>query len=330
MSHPNCEVISLCDFDSHTIRKAKEKYPDYLITENADDILLDSSIDVVSIASYDNYHYEQIIKGLENNKSLFVEKPICYFENQAKHIHDLLKKKPKLKLSSNLILRKYERFIDLRDRIQSNEFGDLSYIMGGYNYGRLNKITKGWRSKMDYYSGAISGGVHIIDLMLWLTGDKIIEVSSYGNNIQSQSSNFKYNDMVVTTIQFSSGMVGVLTINLGCVHPHFHPFEVYGTKGTFINGLEHASLYKNRDQKNFNENKLVKPDAPRDYNGLEKLYTNYGGIHKGDHIYNFIDSLINDKVLDINAKQIFDVLAVCIAIETSINESKPVRVNYFS
>ena len=137
MSHPNCEVKSLCDFDETTLEIAKKKYPDYTILKDANEILSDPEIDVVSIASYDNYHYEQIIKGLANNKNLFVEKPICYFENQAKHIYEVLKKKPELKLSSNLILRRYERFSDLRDRIQSNEFGELSYIMGGYNYGRL-------------------------------------------------------------------------------------------------------------------------------------------------------------------------------------------------
>ena len=134
--------------------------------------------------------------------------------------------------------------------------------------------------------------------------------------------------MVVTTMQFSSGMVGVLTINLGCVHPHFHPFEVYGTKATFINGLEYAKIYNERDQKNFNQNRLVKPDVPRNYKGLEKLYTTYGGINKGEYIYNFVDSLLNDKELDVTVKQIFEALAVCIAIEKSINKSKTIKVNY--
>ena len=62
LKHPKCEVVGLCDFSEEKIRKCKEKYPNMKLTKNADDILLDSEVDVVSIASYDNYHYEQIIK----------------------------------------------------------------------------------------------------------------------------------------------------------------------------------------------------------------------------------------------------------------------------
>ena len=72
---------------------------------NVDDILCDSSIDVVTIASWDNYHYEQIIKGLECGKHIFVEKPICLHEYQAKHISNILKDHKNLKITSNLILR---------------------------------------------------------------------------------------------------------------------------------------------------------------------------------------------------------------------------------
>tara|TARA_B100001250_G_C19817496_1_gene799574 strand:- start:8932 stop:9654 length:723 start_codon:yes stop_codon:yes gene_type:complete len=239
----------------------------------------------------------------------------------------MLKAKPNLKFSSNLILRKYERFIDLRQKIKSNELGELSFISGGYNYGRLKKITEGWRSKMDFYSGVISGGIHIIDLMLWLTNDKVIEVFSYGNNIQSNGSDFKFNDMIATTMKFSSGMVGSLSINLGCVHPHFHPLELYGTKATFINEVDYAKFYSTRDKKNLNENRLINPTIPK-YDGLSKLYTNYNVSSKGEHLFQFVDSIINDDTPNISSQEIFNSLSVCFAIEKSINKSKAIKVKY--
>ena len=36
----------------------------------------DKQVKLVSIASFDNFHHEQIIKGLNNNKNLIIEKPI--------------------------------------------------------------------------------------------------------------------------------------------------------------------------------------------------------------------------------------------------------------
>ena len=329
LSHPSCNIVSLCDSDHSTLDKAKKKYPNYKFSEEANDLLCDPSIDIISIASYDNFHYEQIIKGIENDKHLFVEKPICYFEKEAKHIYEMLKAKPELKFSSNLILRKYERFFDLREKIISNEFGELSFISGGYNYGRLKKITQGWRSKMDFYSGVISGGIHIIDLMLWLTNDKIIEVFSYGNNIQSKASNFKFNDMIAATMKFSSGMIGSLNVNLGCVHPHFHPFEVYGTKATFINDFNYAKFYNARDNKNINENRLLNPDIPK-YNGLTKLSTSYSVLNKGMHLNDFINSILSGESPSVSSQQIFDALSICFAIEKSINQSTAVQVNYLN
>ena len=292
-------------------------------------MLCDPSIDVISIASYDNFHYDQIILGIENDKHLFVEKPICYFEEEAKHIYKMLKAKPKLKFSSNLILRKYERFIDLRQKIRSDELGELSFISGAYNYGRLKKITEGWRSKMNFYSGVISGGIHIIDLMLWLTNQKITEVFSYGNNIQSKNSDFKYDDMIVATMKFSSGMVGSLNVNLGCVHPHFHSLELYGTHASFINDFNYAKFYNSRDSKNINDNMLLNPNVA-DYNGLTKLNTSYSVPNKGIHLNDFINSILSGESPAVSSQEIFDALSICFAIEKSINQSKAVRVNYLN
>ena len=39
-------------------------------------ILTNTEIDVVSIASYDNFHCEQIVLALEHSKHVFVEKPL--------------------------------------------------------------------------------------------------------------------------------------------------------------------------------------------------------------------------------------------------------------
>lgn len=328
LSHKNCIVTSLCDFNDKVYNKIKKKYPNYKITKNSDEILNDPEIDIVSIASYDNYHYEQIIKGIKNNKHLFIEKPICLFEWQAKDILNALKKKPDIKISSNLIMRRYERFINLKNRIKTGEMGELSHIMGGYNYGRLLKITEGWRGEIDYYSIVHGGGVHIIDLILWLTSDRIIEVYAIGNNIKTKNTKFKYNDMVAALLKFESGMTGVLSCNFGCVYPHFHQLEVYGTKATFINELNNAVLYKSRDTKNYNQNKKIRGNKNDEYTGFQNLNDSYRESKKGDHLKSFIDSILNDSKPEVNQQEIFDVMAVCFAIEKSINSSSVEKVNY--
>ena len=90
--HPNCKVVAVCDFSKEKRNYAHKNYPHLMVTSHPDQILEDPDIDVVSIASYDNYHYDQIIKAIKNEKHVFVEKPICMYEKEAKNIYSLLKK----------------------------------------------------------------------------------------------------------------------------------------------------------------------------------------------------------------------------------------------
>ena len=139
-SHPDCDVVALCDFSDEKLSLAGTKYPGMKLAHQADELLLDPDIDIVSIASYDNYHYEQIVQAINNDKHIFVEKPLCLYESEAAHIHRLLREKPSLKMSSNLILRISPRFLQLKQMIRDGDMGQLFYVEGDYNYGRIHKI----------------------------------------------------------------------------------------------------------------------------------------------------------------------------------------------
>lgn len=310
-THPDCEVVALCDFSDERLEAAKKKYANLKIVNNASDIIEDSDIDVVSIASYDNYHYEQIVGSLENNKHVFVEKPLCLYKNEALHIRDLLENKKQLKLSSNLILRKCPRFELLRHKIRSGEMGRLFHVEGNYNYGRLHKITEGWRGKVDFYSVVYGGAVHIIDLLLWLTEERVVEVSAYGNNISSAGTQFQYDDIVTGILKFDNGMTGTVSVNFGCVMPHFHGLTIYGTNATFINGNEYGLLYNSRD--------------PSDQ--AERITEAYPGVQKGDLIYSFVESIVRNAESEISKEEVFKCMSICFAMEKAV-KSGPVTVEY--
>lgn len=311
-AHPDCRVVAIADFSGDKLDEAKQKYPHIRCTRFADEILEDHEIDVVSIASYDNYHYEQIVKAIASDKHLFVEKPLCLHEEHAVHIRRLLKEKPHLKLSSNLILRRYPRFRSVRRLIETGNMGELFCVEGSYNYGRLHKIVDGWRGQIDFYSVVHGGGIHIIDLLLWLTRDSVIEVSAFGNNISTKDSRFRYNDFVTAILKFRTGIVGKVSANFGCVMPHFHQLSLYGTKATIINDLGGALLYTSRDPA-IEARQIVSeyPDAP-----------------KGDLIKNFVDAIMNNSEPEVGINDVFNAMSVSFAIERAVQENDIVQVNY--
>lgn len=311
-SYKDCELIAACDLEDHKLSDARRVFQNILFSKKADDILNHKDINVVSIASYDNFHYEQVIQAIEQNKHVFVEKPLCLKAEEARRIRQLLQEKPHLKISSNLILRKSPRFMRLKEEIQKKRFGDVFSIEGDYNYGRIQKITEGWRGELDFYSVVYGGGVHMIDLFHWLLDDRVEEVQAFGNKIATRGTQFRFNDFVTCLLKFRSGVIGKMSANFGCVMPHFHTLTLYGTQGTFRNEFEAGYFYASRKR----EEKPEKWEDP------------YPGVHKGDLIRSFLDSIQNGSSPEVTADDVFDAMSVCFAIEKAVHSNTTVKVDY--
>lgn len=309
-NNPNCVVHTICDFNENKLNTVGANYNNVKLTTDSEEVLKDSSIDVISIASYDKYHAYQILNSIENNKHVFVEKPICLNLEEAINIAKALKKKPNLKLSSNLILRKSPRFLDLKNKISENILGDVFAIEAEYLYGKIEKIISGWRNKFGYYSVFLGGGIHLVDLICWITESQVIEVFATGNDIGTRGTSFKYNDYVIATLKLKNGIVAKVSANFACVHPHFHSFSVYGNKGTFINGQNNAKLITNRKYDEYSVN----------------INSEYPGYEKGMLIDSFINEIIGFGRMEVTTKEIFETILVCFAVEESLKLNKPVLV----
>jgi len=306
----NTQVVALCDADPEKQAMAREKYPDCFIYADADEMIEASGIDVISIASFDHHHAKQVIRALDCGKHVFCEKPLCISETELSAIRTALARNAGLRLSTNTILRMSPRFRNLRERISRGELGSLYYAEADYNYGRLAKLKGGWRGNIQHYSVILGGGIHVIDLLLWLSGRRVVEVSAAGNKICSKGYGFTTPDMVVAILRFDDGMLGKVTANFGCVYPHFHKLTVYGTEATFENSPDAASLYKSRDRNTL-------PD---------RLDTVYPGIEKGDLIPGFVEAIRGNGRAEIEEDELFATMETCLAIDRSWREGVPVRI----
>ncbi len=307
-----CELVAICDSDSAKLADVAGRFPGVRAVEDDAGILGDPDIDLVCIASYDNFHFSQTMQALSSGKHVFVEKPFVLQEQEARAVRDQLRKNPHTRLSSNLVLRRSPRFMDLKRRIDAGELGRPYCLEADYNYGRLEKLMKGWRGKLDFYSAVHGGGVHVADLLMWLAGDRIVEVSSFGNAIASAGSGFGNFDTVISALRFEHGAIGKLGVNFGCVHPHFHKVDVYGTAATFVNGLDGARWFVSRDP-------AVVPQS---------LDTAYPGVHKGALIESFVDAVFDQGPADVSEEDVFAGMSVCFAIEKSAHTGRAVEVEY--
>ncbi|MEO6096891.1 MAG: Gfo/Idh/MocA family oxidoreductase [Fibrobacteria bacterium] len=306
------EAVVLCDFSPEKLREVSARHPGIATTERAEDVLDDPDIDVVSIASWDNHHYRQVMRAIEKGKHLFVEKPLCLQPGEARDIRRALAAKPGLKMSSNLILRRSKRFLKVKAMIAAGRFGDLYHLEADYNYGRLEKIVDGWRGQIEGYSVVLGGGVHTLDLLMWFCGSDVTEVTAYGNRLSTGGAKARFDDCVVSILKFRNGATGKMAANFGCVHPHFHQVALYGTRATFLNTLDGGRLITDRN-----------PAA-----SVEPVSDAYPGCQKGELLRDFLDSLAAGREPEVPTGDVFKTISVCFAIEESARTGAPVTVEY--
>jgi predicted dehydrogenase len=311
--HPAVELAVLCDLDERRLGEVARVHDGVRVTTSADELLDDPDVDIVSIASYDSFHHEQVMRAIERGKHVFVEKPLCQTAEQAREIHAALRERPELVLSSNLLLRASPRFELLKRLIDEGRFGRVYYMEGDYDYGRLWKLTEGWRGDLETYSVTLGGTIHLIDLMLWLTGDRAVKAHAVGNRLTTEKTKFRFDDLVVALLELESGAVLKVGANFGCVHPHYHDVRVFGTAATFLNGLESATLWTD----------------PGDGPTAELVDAPYPGVRKGQLIGSFVDAVTLGTPPMVTVEEVFHAAATCFAIDKAADLGEAVPVESF-
>jgi len=221
---------------------------------------------IISISNYDKDH-SKFIKNYFDKNHIFVEKPMCRNFKELNEIYRLAKKnKFKNLLLANLVLREAKIFKYIKNKILNKEFGEIYYFEGDYLYGRLNKLTKGWRGMDKNYSVTLGGGIHLIDLMISFFNKSPEYVRTYSNKIATKNEKFNFSDFTQSNFFFKNGAIGKITSNFACMHKHQHVLKVYGTKKTFIYDDRGARIFSKRDPFESNGYKVRKL-----YNGKDCL-----------------------------------------------------------
>lgn len=307
-----CRLLRLYDLDGAKA-EALARELGARAAASYEEILEDPEVEVISIASYDDAHAAQTIAALEAGKHVFVEKPLARGLAELGAIKRAWARHAgKLKLMTNMVLRKAPLYEWIKENLAAGSFGRLYAFDGDYLYGRVHKITDGWRGRVENYSVMEGGGIHLVDLMLWLTDERPQSVFAAGNRIATERTAFRYPDYVSAHCRFPSGLLGRITANFGCVQPHQHALRLFGTEATLIYDDAGARSYRTRD-----------PALGASRVALAAL-----PAHKGVLIESFLDAVISGADIARDTQQMFDALAVSAACDQSLASGKEVEVPY--
>jgi len=198
--------------------KEKASQLNIKLYENFDAIVEDPHIDALIIASVNNLHYPQIIKGIEHGKHLLVEKPVIIDPDQYNEIEQLAAEKkvvifPAHNFAYRGAMRKAKEIID------SATLGKIIYSSFVSSHQISEAHANGWRALKDIGAGGalIDSGHHQVYQSLYLLGKpkKLHGFLSKMHHLHMEGEdtavvNLQYEDGSVATIMqsWASGMDG--------------------------------------------------------------------------------------------------------------------------
>jgi predicted dehydrogenase len=310
----NCDLVWICDSNQSKLSEIGNEFNEAKLSQNDQEVLNDPEINLVCIASYDEAHHVQVIDALKNNKHVYVEKPLCLKENQAREIQSILKANSKLKMSSNMVLRTCPLFLKIRQKVKEKAMGEIYYLEADYLWGRKQKLISGWRAEADFYSIIHGAAVHMIDLAVWIIGKKPVSVQALGNQIATKGTLQNYNDFATLLLNFEDEMIVKVSAHGGCVHPHFHSLKVFGKNLTFIHETTGTVWVESN-----NPNDVFKPEDA-DYPAKTQ---------RSKALVSFLESIINnDKNVLVTDEEVLSTSSICLAAEESIKTGQKINIEY--
>ena len=163
---------AICDGDSNVLNAFSQQYPDVIGYKGINELLLDSSIDAVSIATPAETHYELIIQSLNAGKHVYVEKPLCLEESHAAECIELADKLG-LTLMVGHLLWYHPMVIEIKRLIQAGDLGDLRYIYS-------NRLNMGLLRKEENVLWSFAP--HDISMILGLIGSEPLSVQGHSSS----------------------------------------------------------------------------------------------------------------------------------------------------
>lgn len=200
------------------------------------ELLQDSSIHAVTIATESGYHARHVLDALEAGKHVIVEKPMALSIQDCDAMIALAKEK-NLKLAVSHQNRYNPAIQQLRKAVEGGRFGRIINGTAAIRWNRNQNYyaQAPWRGTWALDGGTLMNQcLHNIDLLQWMLGEDAATVycqaSTFLRDIEGE-------DFGAIIVRFKSGSIGIIE-GSACVYPTNleETLSVFGETGTAVIG----------------------------------------------------------------------------------------------
>lgn len=255
----NMDNMTLAAIGSRNIDKAKEFAQEFSIPTaygSYEELVADSSLDLIYVATPHSRHYEDALLCLENGRNVLCEKPFTANAKQAEELISLAESKG-LFIGEAIWTRYLPMRFTLDELLASGVIGTPSYLTADLGY-QINHVER--LIKPELAGGALLDlGVYTINFALMAFGNDVKEIiSSCNKNEYGVDTN---NSIIMN---FADGKTAMLHSNLNALTDLRG--MIYGDKGRIefenINNCEGITVY-------LNDGTVTRYDTPPQITGFE-------------------------------------------------------------
>jgi len=215
LSIPEAEIVGLTDTVPAQLEKTVKGYPQLAGVPQFRDhkeLIEKANLDAVLICTPHYAHFDQIVGSLRAGLHVLTEKPmVCTIE----HARAVMKEEKK---AGKVLGISYQRhcqgdFQFIKKAIESGEPGEVKFIAAFQAQAWLHWFVGHWRHSMKLACGGQlnDSGSHLIDIILWVTGLAVEEVSACIDNCGTE---VDINSAI--SIRFKNGALGTFSVVGSC------------------------------------------------------------------------------------------------------------------
>jgi len=199
-----CNLKYVCDLNEKLLAVQKRNFPFIETTTNIEQVLTDSEVDAVAIATDVPSHFRIAQKSLEAGKHVYVEKPLTLKAADSRVLVELARGKG-LKLMVGHLLVYHPAVNYLKELIDTGKVGQLYYMYTQrVNLGIVRRDENAWWSLAP----------HDISVICYLLGSNPVSVAAHGQCFLQKD----IEDVVFATIKFADGKMA--NVHCSWLDPH--------------------------------------------------------------------------------------------------------------
>ncbi|MEA4888573.1 MAG: Gfo/Idh/MocA family oxidoreductase [Clostridiaceae bacterium] len=310
-------LYAVCDTNPDRANEvAKELSVPHVFTDYRD-LIADSAIDAVIIASPDQDHREMVVNTLNAGKHILCEKPLALTREDCEAIVEAAQKSDR-KFMVGQICRYTPGFKQAKEIIDSGAIGELTFIESEYAHDYSSIYARGsWRSD-PARNGVVGGGCHAVDLLRWIAGnpDEVVAYSTH----KTFASVTPYDDTHIAILKFPNGVIGKVFVSISCKRDYTMRSVFYGTKGTIIVDNTSPTMTVFRQD--------VFPGMDR-HDMPIAVPVQIKNHNAAGEFKEFYDIIVNDKPVSTTVYEGANTIAACLAIVESADQGKMIKPVYF-